>query len=53
MDALRINQGDYKKEAQLKGFKLRLKKTQGQKTDPVEAYPDMQQGFAPGFDTLE
>jgi len=50
MDALRINQGDYKEEAQLMGFKLRLKEVQGQETDPVEGYPDMQDDSAPGFD---
>ena len=49
MDALRINQGKYEPEARPKGFKLQFKKP-GQKTNPLESYPAIQQDSAPGFD---
>lgn len=50
MDALRMNQGKYEPEARRKGYKLQLK-TSGNKTKgTLEYYPEIQEGFAPGFD---
>ncbi|MCK5099393.1 MAG: 4Fe-4S binding protein, partial [Desulfobacteraceae bacterium] len=52
MDALRMNQGKYEVQARLKGFKLQLKPS-GQKADPIELYPEIHQGPAPGFDEAD
>ena len=52
MDALRINQGNYKIQARLKGFKLQLKPSVSSETH-IEVYPKTHQGFAPGFDDTD
>lgn len=49
MDAIRINQGNFKTSATQKGFELHLKPP-GQKGLPLETYQEMDQGTAPGFD---
>jgi MinD superfamily P-loop ATPase len=49
MDALRKKRGSYEIEARLKGFELQLRPP-GQKAVPLETYPGMEQGPAPGFD---
>ncbi len=51
MDALRINYGVYETYARHKGFMLQLK-PHGKNTDPLELYPNIYQGTAPGFDKL-
>jgi ferredoxin len=51
MDALRTNQGVYETQARHKGFMLQLK-PHGNDTDPLELYPNINHGTAPGFDEL-